>query len=129
MSKFTTKLSLGDIAYTVSGLLDPVIKTVTVGKVVVELTMPKYSNSEGCYKEIYMCIETGVGSGILWEYGLHIFATEEEAALGAEKFKQRRYKERAARDAYQAEQAEQKKADDLRTLARLKEKYGEAGDE
>jgi hypothetical protein len=128
MGTFTTKLKLDGPAFVVRGDLDFYVQRVTVGQIRVTETAPKarWSEEGPCYKEEYMCYETGVGSGNLWEYGRSIFATEEEAKLGVIAHQQRAYKERAIRDAYQAEQAERRRKLDLLTLQSLKEKYESA---
>jgi hypothetical protein len=70
-----------------------------------------------------MCVETGVGGGTVWTYGKNIFATEAEAQTGVIAHQQAAYKQRAERDAYRAQQAEQQRQKDLRTLDRLKQQY------
>jgi hypothetical protein len=70
-----------------------------------------------------MCVETGVGSGTVWEYGKNIFANEEEAARGVIAHQQAMHKERAARDAAVAEEASRRRKIDLLELDRLKAKY------
>lgn len=49
-------------------------------------TLPK--NAE--YKEEYMCVETGIGSGTVWEFGRTIFLTKEEALKSGEEESERR---------------------------------------
>jgi hypothetical protein len=129
MGTFTTKLKLGGEAFGVSGGLDPSIKRLTVGQIRVTETLPgaRFFTGEPCYKEEYMCVETGVGSGTIWTYGKNIFATEIEAQTGVTAHQQAAYKQRAERDAYLAQQAEQQRLSDLRTLERLKQQYEAAG--
>jgi hypothetical protein len=129
MGTFTTKLKLGGEAFGVSGGLDPTIQRLTVGQIRVIETLPssRFFDYDVCYKEEYMCIETGVGSGAVWTYGKNIFATEAEAQTGVIAHQQAAYKQRAERDAYRAQQAEQQRQNDLRTLERLKQQYEAAG--
>jgi hypothetical protein len=121
MGTFTTKLKLGGKAFVVSGGLDPTIKIMTVGQIRVIQSLPNHHDP--VYKEEYMCVETGVGSGSVWTYGKNIFATKKEALDGEIALKQKSYKERAERDAYLTREAERKMAEDLANLARLKQKY------
>ena len=125
MGTFTTKLKLGGEAFGVIGGLDPTIKRLTVGQIRVTETLPSAwrFTEDPCYKEEYMCVETGVGSGTIWTYGKNIFATEAEAQIGVIAHQQAAYKQRAERDARQAQEAERKRLDDLRTLERLKKQY------
>lgn len=128
MASFTTKLSLGQKAFIVYGGLDPYIEELTVGLIRVIETHPKAKcpyTQNSCYKEEYMCFETGVGSGSVYTYGEHIFATREEAERGLTRRQQEVYKERAERDAWKAKQAEEQRERDLLTLKRLKEQYEE----
>ena len=129
MGTFTTKLKLGGQAFGVHGGLDPSIQTLTVGQIRVIETLPtsRFYEHEVCYKEEYMCVETGVGSGQVWEYGKNIFATEADAQVGVIEHQQRAYKQRAERDAYRAQEAERQRLKDLHTLERLKKQYEAAG--
>lgn len=60
MGTFTTKLKLGGEAFGVNGGLDPTIQRLTVGQIRVIETLPssRFFESDVCYKEEYMCIET-----------------------------------------------------------------------
>ena len=129
MGTFTTKLKLGGRAFGVHGGLDPYIEALTVGQIRVIETLPSINRfrSEPCYQEEYMCIETGVGSGNVWEYGKNIFATESEAQSGVIAHQQAAYKQRAERDAAENERLERRRQEDLATLARLKSEYEAAG--
>lgn len=129
MGTFTTKLKLGGAAFGVSGGPDPAIKRLTVGQIRVIETLPqsRFYEHDACYKEEYMCVETGVGSGQVWEYGKNIFAAETEAQHGVIAHQQAAYKQRAERDAWQAQEAERRRQEDLRTLERLKKQYEAAG--
>lgn len=129
MGTFTTKLKLGGRAFGVSGWLDPVVIELTVGQLTVIETLPKarlFSDAP-CYKEEYMCVETGVGGGQVWTYGKNIFCNKEDAELGVISHRQLAYKERAERDARVARQAEADRAADLQKLARLKAQYENTG--
>lgn len=129
MGTFTTKLKLGGEAFGVSGGLDPTIQRLTVGQIRVTETLPgaRFFTEEPCYKEEYMCVETGVGSGNIWTYGKNIFATEAEAHAGVIAHQQAAYKQRAERDALRAQEAERQRLSDLRTLERLKKQYEATG--
>lgn len=128
MGKFTTKLELGATAFGVEGGLDPRVIRLTVGQVRIYETHPRFRlyDDDVCYKEEYMCVETGVGSGTLWTYGKNIFATEADAQQGVTEHQQAAYKERAQRDANRAEQEARQRDADLATLQRLQAKYGQA---
>lgn len=132
MSKFSTHLSLGQKAFGVQSRNydgDYYVTPLTVGQIRVTETAP---SSRGAYDtdplflEQYMCVETGVGSGTVWQYGKNIFASETDAEAGVVFYQQRAYKQRAERDARVAEQRAQAEERDRRELARLKEKYGDA---
>lgn len=129
MGTFTTKLKLGGEAFGVSGGLDPTIQRLTVGQIRVIETLPgaRFFTEEPCYKEEYMCVETGVGSGSIWTYGKNLFATEAEAHAGVIAHQQAAYKQRAERDALRAQEAERQRLSDLRTLERLKKQYEATG--
>lgn len=125
MGTFTTKLKLGGQAFGVSGGLDPTIQRLTVGQIRVIETLPtsRFFADDVCYKEEYMCVETGVGGGTVWTYGKNIFATEAEAQAGVIAHQQASYKQRAERDARRAESEEHQRQRDLRELDRLKKQY------
>jgi hypothetical protein len=125
MATFTTKLKLGGEAFAVSGGLDPSIQRLTVGQIRVIETLPsaRFFHEEPCYREEYMCIETGVGGGTVWTYGRNIFASEVEAEAGVIAHQQAAYKQRAERDARQAQEAERTRQSELRKLAELKQRY------
>jgi hypothetical protein len=125
MGTFTTKLKLGGEAFGVSGGLDPTIQRLTVGQIRVIETLPgaRFFTEEPCYKEEYMCVETGVGSGTIWTYGKNIFATDADAHAGVIAHQQAAYKQRAERDALREQEAERQRLSDLRTLERLKKQY------
>jgi hypothetical protein len=125
MPTFNTNLELGSVAFGVSGGLDFYVQKLTVGQVRVVRTLPRYSQytHDGCYKEEYMCVETGVGSGTVWEYGKNIFKYENDAERSVIKHQQEAYKQRAARDEHKAEVEKQKRENDLRMLEDLKKKY------
>ena len=127
MGTFTTKLELGEVAFGVQGHLDPCVVRLTVGQVRIEQTHPKgrLYDTDGCYKEVYMCFETGVGSGALWTYGKDIFATEAAAQRGVIEHQQAAYKEQALRDEQRAKDVERQRAADLATLQRLQAQYGQ----
>jgi hypothetical protein len=125
MGTFTTKLKLGGPAYVVRGAIDFSIDVMTVGQIRVIETLPSARSwaSEVCYKEEYMCVETGVGGGNVYTYGKNIFATEEEAKVGVKILEIAARKRREARDKQRAEEAERQRLQDMRTLERLKRQY------
>lgn len=62
----------------------------TVGKIIIEHTDSPGREGEEMfdnykpqneYIERYMCVETGIGSGTLYDVGKHIFATKEECGV------------------------------------------------
>ena len=82
--KFESRFDIGDKVFVpINGMPTQV----TVGKIKIEHTDSKGRPGEDLfdnykpqkkYREVYMCDETGVGSGTCWELGKNIFATEEE---------------------------------------------------
>jgi hypothetical protein len=128
MSKFTTHLSLGQTAYGVESVTcrpDYRVKPLTVGQIRVTETSPKCRSgwdNDPLFKEEYMCVETGVGSGQIWTYGENIFATEADAQAGVVAHNQRAYKQRAEHDARMSEQRAIEEERDRREFARLKAK-------
>ena len=129
MGTFTTNIELGATAFCVSGSLDYRVEKLTVGQVRVQRTLPKARSwdDDPVYKEEYMCIETGVGSGNIWEYGKNIFNNEKDALAACVKRQQESYKQRAERDAHIKKQAEYHRERDLEKLRELKEKYEKEG--
>lgn len=125
MGTFTTNLKLGQEAFGVHGGLDPTIETLTVGQLRVIQTLPRCrsSDSDPCYKEEYMCIETGVGTGTVWEYGKNIFASRVDAEAGVIAQRQAAHKAREEREAERARYAERRRQADLQLLAALKAQY------
>lgn len=88
--KIETSLSCGDKAWVYDGHKGAM--QVTVGQVRVEFTSTKgvkdsmftnYQAQKG-FKEQYMCVETGVGSGSVWEWGKSIWGTEKDCLKGNE---------------------------------------------
>lgn len=86
---YTSNLSNGDIAFVIKFTCSklPAIAKLTVGKVIIEDTNSPGIPDEGIfdnykpqtkYKEQYMCIETGIGTGSCYTYGESIFKTREE---------------------------------------------------
>lgn len=130
MSKFSTHLSLGQIAYGVTSVSyrpDFTVTTLTVGQIRVTETLPSCRpgyDTDPLFKEEYMCVETGVGSGQVWTYGKNIFATYDDAQAGVIAHQQRAYKQRAEYDARQAKQRASDEARERDQLRRLAEKYG-----
>jgi hypothetical protein len=125
MGTFTTKLKLGGPAFCVNGGLDPTIQRLTVGQIRVIETLPsaRVYNGDVCYKEEYMCVETGVGSGTVWTYGTNIFASEDEAQQGVLAHRQAAHKQIAERDAYRAQEDARRKTRELAEFQRLKAQY------
>jgi hypothetical protein len=86
--KFESKFNIGDVAYVfMHGTKWP--QSVTIGQIRITHTDSKgdssysfgdnYKPQKG-YVEEYMCDETGVGSGSVFQLGKNIFATSEECA-------------------------------------------------
>ena len=130
MSAFTTHLSLGQRAYAVQACThrpDYCVVRLTVGQIRVTETAPSERpnyDSDPLFKEEYMCIETGVGSGTLWQYGKNIFATEADAKAGVVAHEQRAHKQRAEHDARQEIERARTEAAERAEMLRLAEKYG-----
>ncbi len=89
--QYLSNLSNGDKAFVITFTCNskPILKELTVGKVIIEDTnSPGRPNEETFdnykpqhkYKELYMCVETGIGSGTVYTYGKHIFKTIEDCA-------------------------------------------------
>lgn len=124
MAEFKSHIDLGKTAYVVRGSLDYWVEKMTVGQVTIKRTLPKARfYDDKLYEENYMCIETGVGSGNVYEYGKNIFSTEEEAKKSVIEHQQKAYKEKANRDKYLAEQEANKREREIRLLNELKNKY------
>lgn len=129
MSDFSVNLKLGQIAFCVEATggrgCDFKVSRHTVGQVRVQRTLPsaRICDSYAIYEEVYMCIETGVGSGTLWEYGKNIFATEAEAQAGVVAHEQRAHKRKAEKEAAMAEAMAAQERRDREELARLQAKY------
>lgn len=130
MSAFTTHLSLGQTAYGVEAKSyrpDYHVVTLTVGQIRVTETSPKCRPSydtDPLFKEEYMCVETGVGSGTIWQYGRNIFATKDDAQAAVVTHEQRAHKQRAAHDAQKAKERARMEAREREELLRLADKYG-----
>lgn len=130
MGTFTTNLKLGAKAFCVEGYEDAHVVELTVGQLRIKETLPDFNRSswdDPCYMEEAMCIETGIGSGTIWRYGINIFANRADAEAGVLKMHQKYSKQRKEKQALQAEMAAQQRAKELRELNRLKEKYEAAG--
>ena len=126
MGTFTTNLKLGAKAFGVEGYENAHVIELTVGQLRIKETLPDYNRSswdEPCYLEEAMCIETGVGSGTIWQYGKNIFANKSDAEAGVLKMHQKYRKQREAKQAIKAEQEARQRAKELLELNRLKEKY------
>jgi len=91
MTQYNSKLSNGDKAFAITFTYNhqPVIKELTIGRVTIEdINSPGLPDEElfdnykpqKNYVERYMCVETGIGSGTVYEYGRHIFKSREECA-------------------------------------------------
>lgn len=82
--QFDTHFNIGDRVFvTINN--KPV--AVTIGKIIIEHTDSKGRDGEELFDnykpqkshyERYMCDETGVGTGNVWELGKNIFATKDE---------------------------------------------------
>lgn len=86
--KFETAFNCGDKGWIFYGRYGSHVQQATIGQIRVE-----YTNCYVCddgmkcrrpptliqeMKEVYMCEETGIGTGTLLTYGEHIFKTKEE---------------------------------------------------
>jgi hypothetical protein len=84
--RIDTRFSCGDIVWCVIGLEDVVQGTVGQVRAVStfspgregEEVFANYKPQSG-YKEEYMCVETGIGSGLVYALGVNIFEHENEA--------------------------------------------------
>lgn len=95
--KIETTFSCGDRAWVCR---DGEVRQLTIGQVRVEITDSagvdqegiKFDNYAACkgYREQYMCVETGIGSGSLYEIGVCIFASKDECeSANAERIAER----------------------------------------
>ena len=85
-----TRFKCGDLAW----ICCPV-QLITIGLVRVEVIDSKglgvgddvadNFKAQFSYKEEYMALETGIGSGSVYTLGVHIFASETEARIAAKK--------------------------------------------
>ena len=89
--KFESKFNIGDKFFVP---LDGVPTLVTVGSITIEHIDSRGIDGEELFdnykphkrhKETYMCDETGVGSGSVWELGRNVFSTEAECRIAIEK--------------------------------------------
>jgi hypothetical protein len=118
--RFDTKFNCGDKGWIFDGKF---ARQATIGRITVEYTKV----DQGCdrseffgsvisndgdnfdeqpeeYREVYMCVETGIGSGSLHTYGKHIFLTEDECLkANAERIAEREEQERQRKE-WQQEQ-------------------------
>lgn len=89
MTQYTSNLSNSDKAFAIIFTCNnqPTIKELTIGRTVIEDTNSPGRPGEQYfdnykpqlkYIERYMCIETGIGSGTVYEYNRHIFKLREE---------------------------------------------------
>ena len=124
--KFHTAFNIGDTGYVFSHDIGG-IRKLTVGQIRVEYTgrttkeqdtqgatilsyvgsnmVPtNYGPQEESYKEVYMCYETGIGSGSLHTLNEHIFKTEDECIIANEALIAERQAELESRQRYRAEQ-------------------------
>lgn len=84
--KIETEFSCGDKGFVWDG--DGGVRLLTVGEVRVIVTDTPGIEQDGiqfdnykaasAYKEEYMCVETGIGSGSLYTLGVHIFREESD---------------------------------------------------
>ena len=123
--KFETAFNISDVGYGFCHVTGS-IRKLTIGKISVEYTgstsiaMPhenakvlsysggsyvpsNYGPQEEAYKEVYMCYETGIGSGSLFTLNEHIFVNKDDCLKANEVRLQVIAKEKAEREAYRAE--------------------------
>lgn len=109
---FDSHFNCGDTAWIFYGRCYAGAQEATVGQIRFEYTdTVLYEDDETGYgepvktlKEVYMCKETGVGSGTLLTYGEHIFKTKEECeAAYADKIAEQE-REKLERVEYQKQQ-------------------------
>ena len=140
--KIETKLSCGDKAYIYQvGHTKEVpghAIEVTIGQVRVEFTkssglkrgeffrgnvlssdntLPKSAT----YRESYMCVETGIGSGSIWEYGKSIFLTKEDALKAGEEESERQRQYLIRREQEQRAELIRRESAVRQELARIEE--------
>jgi hypothetical protein len=103
MAKFETAFSCGDKGWAFCGEGPAQL---TVGQIRIEYTHSKglrggyvdddipvafdnFKPKKSEYHEVYMCVESGIGCGTLWELGKNFFRTEQECLqANAERIKQ-----------------------------------------
>ncbi len=133
--KIETKLSCGDPCYVVGENYGTgPIRELTVGQLRVEVTQSPgiegdidgipaqmFSNyqAHSGYKEVVMCVETGINSGTLWEVGRNAFATREDAEAGAAALRKEHAEELQRRADYEKKRREEDIAHHRRALADL----------
>lgn len=134
--KFETRFNCGDKAW-VFGERRP--EQLTVGQIRIEYTksaglnggvvepgcgiaFDNYKPKEETYEEVYMCVETGIGSGTLWRLGQTIFATEAECLTANEERLAEIEREKQVRLQWEAEQIEAEERDLERRRAALDRK-------
>ena len=81
--EYTTTFDIGDKVWVIAG--EP--QLLTVGKIIVEHTdspgIPGETwfdnfKPQNSYTEKYMCVESGIGTGSVWELGKNIFGSLDE---------------------------------------------------
>lgn len=133
--RFDTKFNCGDKGWVFDGRH---IRQATIGQIRVEYTKV----DQGCdrmaffggvianggenfgeqpeeYREVYMCVETGIGSGTLHTYGEHIFLTEKECRQANAKRLAELDEQERQRKAWQQEEDRKRLVSLRRELQRL----------
>jgi hypothetical protein len=127
--QFTTKLNLGQRVFILSDdTIRAHITEATVGQLRVTEVHPSHYRpcgweTDAIYKEEYMCVESGIGSGRIYTYGRDIFATHEEAERGRVARDQQLYFNRKEHEERQAKERARREAQERRQLEELKAKY------
>jgi len=92
--KIESALNIGDTCFCTNSRGD--IRALTIGLIRIEekdspgtgdSIFDNYKAQKG-YKEEYMCVETGIGSGNLYTLGRNLFVSEEEAIKAIKRLKE-----------------------------------------
>lgn len=125
---FSSALNFGDKAW----IFGDAPREVTIGQIRITATSTPgiYEDGEdgiqfdnykavSDYEEVYMCVETGVGSGSLWTFGKNIFMTREACIEANQQAIQQREQAKAECRRLDIERAKHRKIDAEAELRRL----------